>query len=146
MTDEHSSDLDERPGAVDRLVGRLNRVRSLPGPDPSHFPAALAFPAPTILEEGPTTVPSAEVHTTPLRVYVTVEVPGVPKGAIEVQPSEDRVTIHAPRPGGPTYHLELALPERVDPQSARSTCRNGVLDITFHRIPRTSALRGESDE
>lgn len=145
MTDEPSPDPDERPGAVDRLVGRLNRVRSLPGPDPSHFPLALASPAPTVLEDGPTVVPSAEIHATPRRVYVTVEVPGVPRNTIDVQASEDRVTVHAPRPGGPTYHLELALPVPVDPRSTTSTFRNGVLDITFLRAPRTKIQRGEPD-
>lgn len=146
MTDEPSSDPDERPGAVARLFRRLNHVRSLPGPDPSHFPLALGFPSPTILEEGPTTVPSAEIHATLRRVYVTVEIPGVPKDAIDIQAWEDRVTVHAPRPGGPTYCLELALPERVDSRSARSTYRNGVLDITFLRSPRPDNPDGEPDD
>ncbi len=146
MTDEPSLDRDERPAEADRLVGRLNRLRSLPGPDPTHLPAALAPPAPTVVEEGPSAIPAAEIHTAPSRVYVTVDLPGIPKDAIEVQAWEDCLTVHAPRPGGPTYHLELGLPVRVDPRSATSTCCNGVLDITFHRDPRGSASRGESDE
>ena len=146
MTDEPSLDRDEHPAEVDRLVGRLNRPRSLPGPDPTHLPAALAPPAPTVVEEAPTAIPAAEIHTTLSRVSVTVDLPGVPKDAVEVQAWEDRLTVHARRPGGPTYHLDLGLPIRVDPRSATSSCRNGVLDITFHRSPRENATRGESDE
>ena len=146
MTDEPSVDRDERPAEVDRLVGRLNRPRSLPGPDPPHMPAALASPSPTVVEEGPIVVPAAEIHTTPARVHVTVDLPGVPKDAIEVQAWEDRLTVNAQRPGGPAYHLELGLPVRVDPRSATSSCRNGVLDMTFGRSPRGNATRGESDD
>ncbi len=146
MTDEPNLDRSERPAEVDRLVGRLNRPRSLPGPDPTHSPSALASPAPTVADEGPTADPASEVQITPSKIFVTVELPGVPKEEIDVHVWEDRVTVHGLRPGGPSYDLEISLPGRVDPRSATSSYRNGVLDIMLRRDPAEDVSRGESDE
>ncbi len=144
MTDEPDPDWDERPSEAARPEARPDGSRSLPGPDPSQSPRALAPPAPMISEEPPTAVPSVEIQTTPSRLYVTVDLPGAPSDAVEVRAWEDRLTVHAARPGGPIYTLDLELPVRVDSRTVGWSCRNGVLDLILRRSL-DDPTRGEPD-
>jgi HSP20 family molecular chaperone IbpA len=144
MTDEPKPDREERLDDVDHLARRLNRVRSLS--DLSYFHAALGSPAPTILEEGPTTVPCAGSCTTPARFYGDVEIPGVGKDALDVHARDDRLAIHALRHSGTLNHLDMSLPARIHLLSETPTFRNGVLDVTRLRAFRPDERRGEPDE
>lgn len=145
MSNEPDPDRDEVPDPADRLLGRYGRIRSLPGPDPSHSPRALGFPGPTIQEEVGTRIPDAETLCTPRSVYVTVEIPGASRDSIDVAVTENRLTIHAPRPGAHPCHLQVDLPVRVKPESSKATYRNGVLDVTLARAGDSDSTGGTPD-
>ncbi len=72
---------------------------------------------------------------------MTVELPGAPKDALDIQATGTMLRVVAPRVGGPTYRLEIDLQTQVDPASARATYRNGILDVTLAR-----AAGGETHE
>jgi HSP20 family protein len=63
-------------------------------------------------------------------IRVVAEVPGVNKEELRVSASEDTVTIESAT-GSPRYHKKVGLPDAVDPQTAKSTYKNGILEISF---------------
>jgi HSP20 family protein len=61
---------------------------------------------------------------------VVAEVPGVSKDDLRVTANEGSVTIESVT-GEPHYQKRVDLPEQVDPKTASSTYRNGILEVTF---------------
>ncbi len=133
MNTEPDADSGEAPDAVDRLLGRKRHVDSLPGPSPRPAHRALGPPSPTV-ESAPERIPAAELSVSPEHVYVTVELPGAPKETLDIEATDRVLTVSASRTGAPPYRLELPIPVRVDPGSARATYRNGILDVTLDRV------------
>lgn len=131
MNHDTDTDSGEAPDAVDRLPGR-RRTRSLPGPHHTSPPPALGPPSPTV-ETPSERTPVAEVSSSPGCVFVTIELPGAPKDALGIEATERTLTVDAPRVGAPAYHLVIELPYPVDPESAKATYRNGILDVTLIR-------------
>lgn len=135
MNQEPDSDPGGAPDATDRPHGRRKRVPSLPGPKPDADRPALGAPSPTV--EPSTRTPLAEVSLFPGHVYVTVELPGASKDALDIQATDLTLTIDAKRVQGSPYHLEVRLPAPVQPRSAKATYRNGILDVTLTRAKRS---------
>jgi len=135
---------DNDPDRASRPLGDSSTIWSLP-PGPPRSRPALAPPGPIVQEEpGSRTLP-ADIIRTPRHVYVTLEIPGAARETIDVIATDRELTVHASRPDQPEYNLELSLPVRVDPKSARATYRNGVLDITLARIGRPGPEEGETN-
>jgi HSP20 family molecular chaperone IbpA len=86
------------------------------------------------LRRGGAVSPFADVMSTPDEVRVIVELPGAEKERIRVWATEVRLTVEAEGPDR-RYYKELWLPCEVDPKGARSTYRNGILEV---RLPRKS--------
>ncbi|HJS68192.1 MAG TPA: archaeal heat shock protein Hsp20 [Nitrososphaera sp.] len=61
---------------------------------------------------------------------VVAEVPGVSKENLRVTADERSVTIES-MTGQPRYHKRVELPEVVEPQTAKSTYKNGILEVSF---------------
>lgn len=142
MNKEPDADPGEAPDAVDRLFGRKKHVASLPGPSQQPTHRALGGPSPTVEAQGERT-PIAEVSVSPEHVYVTVELPGATKESLDIEATDLALAVSAPRAGAAPYHLELTLPVRVEPGSAKATYRNGILDVTLDRVnPRRGDAHG----
>ena len=139
MNHDTDADSGEAPDAVGRP---RRRVDSLPGPRPNSFPAALGAPSPTV-ESPYERTPAAEVTVAPGSVYVTAELPGAPKDAMDIQVTETTLRVVAPRVGAPAFRLEVDLPVRVEPKSAKATYRNGILDVTLRRANPSGGERRE---
>jgi HSP20 family protein len=75
--------------------------------------------------------PVIEVFETEDTVYVTAEL-GVDEEYVEFSPSENELelVVIAPNFG---YSKVLELPVPVDPETAVSTCKNGVFEISLKR-------------
>jgi HSP20 family protein len=70
-------------------------------------------------------------------VHVIAEIPGIEKENIKLNATDlilDIETID----GNPKYSERVELPVKVDPQSAKATYKNGVLEVTFKRLESSS--------
>ncbi len=65
-------------------------------------------------------------------VTVTAELPGVDKKDIELEATEDTLTINVDDEER-QYYKEVDLPAAVDIDSAQATYQNGILDIELHK-------------
>lgn len=74
--------------------------------------------------------PLVDVMKTSDEVRIVAEVPGVNKEDLKVSANEDMVTIES-LTGSPRYQKKVNLPDAVDPKTARSTYKNGILEISF---------------
>jgi HSP20 family protein len=61
---------------------------------------------------------------------IVAEVPGVNKEDLRVTADESSLTIESVT-GQPHYHKSVELPEAVDPKTAKSTYKNGILEVMF---------------
>jgi HSP20 family protein len=61
---------------------------------------------------------------------VVAEVPGVNKQDLRVTADENSLTIESIT-GQPRYHKRVELPETVDPKTAKSSYKNGILEVSF---------------
>ena len=74
--------------------------------------------------------PLADVMTTNGEIKVIVEMPGVEKKDIKLHGTEKNLTLSVDTPQH-KYHKEIKLPTNVDLKSAKSTYKNGVLEVTL---------------
>jgi HSP20 family protein len=65
-------------------------------------------------------------------IAITIELPGVEKEDINMEIFEDSISIDVDTEQR-KYHKELPLPENLDTDSIKATCKNGVLDIVISR-------------
>ena len=66
-------------------------------------------------------------------VKVIAEVPGVDKNDINLNASERKLIISVDTPQR-KYYKEVDLPTEVDPQSAKATYKNGVLEVVLKKV------------
>ena len=81
--------------------------------------------------------PLIDVLETEETVHVIAEMPGIEKENIQLNATDlilDIETID----GNPKYSERVELPVKVDPQSAKATYKNGVLEVTFKRLESNS--------
>jgi len=74
-------------------------------------------------------------------VVVVAELPGVEKEEINLNATENTLTISI-NTADRKYQKELALPAKVDPKLAQASCKNGVLEV---RLTKTTekTFKGE---
>ena len=75
-------------------------------------------------------------------VRVVAEMLGVSKEDIEINATEDKITISAQR-GNKKYFAEVPLPAAVDPSSSEATYNNGVLEVRL-KLKKQSNQKGTS--
>lgn len=63
-------------------------------------------------------------------VRIVAEVPGVNKDDLRLTADDNAVTIESVT-GEPRYHKRIDLPDAVDPKTAKSTYKNGILEVSF---------------
>ena len=63
---------------------------------------------------------------------VVAEVPGVNKEDLRVTATENSITLESVT-GQPRYHKIIELPDTIDPKTAKSTYKNGILELSFKR-------------
>jgi len=72
--------------------------------------------------------PLVDIVTTDSDIRVVAELPGVEKENIELYGTEDELTVCV-NGGQRKYHKEIRLPAKVDVKRAKSSYKNGVLEI-----------------
>ncbi len=76
--------------------------------------------------------PLVDIMSSDDELKVIVELPGINKEDIKVTATEKTVNIRADNPER-KYSKSIELTEEVDPTTARSTYKNGILEITFKK-------------
>jgi HSP20 family protein len=77
--------------------------------------------------------PLADVRTTDKEVKVVVEMPGVSKENIIINAYDNSVEITATTDTERRYHEVIEIPPEADIETAKSTYKNGILEITFNK-------------
>ena len=80
--------------------------------------------------------PLADVTTSNTEVKVILEMPGVTKDKIKINAYDNSVEIKSDDPQR-KYHEVIDLPPEADIETARSTYKNGLLEITFNKKKET---------
>jgi len=75
-------------------------------------------------------------------VKVIAEIPGVEKVDIKLTATEDTLTISVDNPRR-RYYKEVRLPAKVDPQKAKSSYKNGILEVNLPKKEKEKP-KGES--
>jgi HSP20 family protein len=70
-------------------------------------------------------------------VHVIAEIPGIEKENIKLNATDLILDIET-LDGNPKYSERVELPVKVDPQSAKATYKNGILEVTFKRLASSS--------
>lgn len=74
--------------------------------------------------------PLVDVTVTDGNIIVVAELPGVDKTDIKLHGTEDTLTISVDK-AEYGYYKEVELPNKVDVKKAKSTFKNGVLEVTL---------------
>jgi len=77
--------------------------------------------------------PLVDVFVDETSVLIFAELPGIGKDILEVNATEDRVTISVDSPNR-RYYRELNLPAKVDPKSSTASYKNGVLEVRLKKL------------
>jgi len=77
--------------------------------------------------------PLVDVYEEEDVIKVVAEVPGVDKNDINLNASERKLIISVDTPQR-KYYKEVDLPAEVDPQSAKATYKNGVLEVVLRKV------------
>ncbi len=136
------ADADSRDGF---LKGPDHR-RCLPVPGTLTPVPTLGPPSPLLdSHTAESSLGMADVVLLPQSICVTLDLPGVSDGGIDIEATERQVTVSFIGPEGRPCRREIALPVPGDSDSLRVTFRNGVLDIVIARRLSPS-VRGRQGE
>jgi HSP20 family protein len=86
--------------------------------------------------------PLVDVVENPTEIRVVVELPGVEKTDIKLHGTDDSVTISVDTPQS-KYYKEVELPVKVRVKEARSTYKNGVLEVVIPKVEPSGDPKGE---
>lgn len=84
--------------------------------------------------------PLVDILETDDEVRIIAELPGVEKEAIRLHGTKNSLTISVDTPQR-KYHKNVELPVNVDPKQAKSSYKNGVLEVT---VKKKEKPKGES--
>jgi HSP20 family protein len=104
-------------------------IREFGNVKPSARPSVFGAPRPGLevkVEREPL-VDTIEEDST---IKVVAEVPGVERDDINLECAENTLIISVDTPAR-KYYKEVELPSQVDPESAKASYRNGVLEVTL---------------
>ena len=77
--------------------------------------------------------PLVDIVDTDGEIKVIVELPGVEKEEIKLSGTENKLTISV-EAAEHKYFKEIEVPEKVDPKKAKTSYKNGVLEVTLPKI------------
>ncbi len=110
-------------------------IREFGNVKPSMRPSAFGPPKPglKVVEERE---PLVDTIVEPDAIRVVAELPGVEKADIELNGAERSLTISVDTEKR-KYYKEVDLPEDVDPDSAKASYNNGVLEVRLAKLKKS---------
>ncbi|MFA5363911.1 MAG: archaeal heat shock protein Hsp20 [Candidatus Bathyarchaeia archaeon] len=86
--------------------------------------------------------PLVDIIDTDDEIKVIVELPGVAKEDIKLLGTEDKLTISVDVPDH-KYYKEVDIPSKINPKKAKTSYKNGVLEVTAPKIQEKKTPSGE---
>jgi len=86
--------------------------------------------------------PLVDIIDTNGEIKVIVELPGVAKEDIKLHGAEDKLTISVEAPER-KYFKEIEMPAKIDHKKAKTSYKNGVLEVTVSKIGEKKKPGGE---
>jgi HSP20 family protein len=86
--------------------------------------------------------PLVDIVETDSEIRVVAELPGVEKTDIKLHGTEDSLTVSVNTPQT-KYYKEVALPTKVKVKEAKSSYKNGVLEVVFPKAEAPTPPKGE---
>ena len=86
--------------------------------------------------------PLVDIVNTNGEIKVIIELPGVSKEDIKLSGIEDKITISVEAPER-KYFKEIEVPAKIDPKKAKTSYKNGVLEVTVPKIGEKKKTSGE---
>lgn len=83
--------------------------------------------------------PLVDISETDEEVIITAETPGVKKEDIEINATERELEIKA----GDKFYKRLDLPTEVNPDKAKATYNNGILEVRLEKREKRKRLEGK---
>ena len=117
------------------------KIREFGNVKPSSKPEALGFTRPR-LDVKEEREPLVDVINTNGEIKVIVELPGVEKDDIKLQGTENTLTISVDT-SERRYFKEIEMPEKIEPKKAKTSYKNGVLEVTVPKIKEKTKPGGE---
>jgi HSP20 family protein len=77
--------------------------------------------------------PLVDIVDADSEIKVIVELPGVEKEEIKLSGTDDKLTISVDTPQR-KYFKEIDIPAKIDPKKAKTSYKNGVLEVTLPKI------------
>ena len=75
-------------------------------------------------------------------IHVVAELPGVEKTDIKLHGTDDSLTISVDTPQK-KYYKDVALPAKVKVEEAKSTYKNGVLEVVLPKVESNNSPKGQ---
>ena len=107
------------------------KIREFGNVKPSRRPEAFGVTRPS-LEIKEEREPLVDVISTDGEIKVIAELPGVEREDIKLHETENSLTISVDTPQR-KYYKEVELPAKVDSKKAKSSYKNGVLEVTLQK-------------
>lgn len=117
------------------------KIREFGNVKPSFKPGAFGLARPS-LDAKEEREPLIDVISTEDEIKVVPELPGVEKEDIKLHGTEDTLTISVDTPKR-RYFKEVEMPAKIDPKKAKTSYKNGVLEVTIPKIKEKKKPRGE---
>jgi len=108
------------------------KIREFGNVKPSNDPESCGLDQPCI-DVKEEREPLVDIVDTDGEMKVIVELPGVEKEKIKLSGTEDKLTISVDDPDR-KYYKEIDIPAKVAPKKAKTTYKNGVLEVTIAKI------------
>ena len=86
--------------------------------------------------------PLVDVVDTDKEIHVVAELPGVEKTDIKLHGTDDSLTISVDTPQY-KYYKDVELPAKVKVQEAKSTYKNGVLEVVLPKVEPNNSPSGQ---
>jgi HSP20 family protein len=86
--------------------------------------------------------PLVDIVDTDKEIHVVVELPGVEKTDIKLRGTDDSITISVDTPQY-KYYKDVELPTKIKVEEAKSTYKNGVLEVVVPKVEPNNIPKGQ---
>ncbi len=117
------------------------KIREFGNVKPSSKPDAFGFTRPS-LDVKEEREPLVDIINANGEIKIIVELPGVEKEDIKLSGTENKLTISVEAPER-KYFKEIEMPSKIEPKKAKTSYKNGVLEVTVPKIEEKKKSSGE---